>query len=265
MAIICRRPWSFLLVFGNGKNIEKNTMKKICPHRGFQFDGTTCPYHGLSYPPKKECFVEPGKIFGYLDGSEVEEFDESLGENFFSIKQRVQAPFYLWMQNVSDPNHLKNVHPDFEKNFDGDPFDVRFSDDSKISSYQIRVRQNIAEKYSKLVGNEVSPFFFHMTLFPYVSCTSFLNVFMSVEDVEPVGKGACEVDTRFFVRKGIKVPVTLKRLAANANRKILMEDREIVERWATTAKITGNWLPGEDRIRVYCDLLTKHGLIPQGR
>ena len=245
--------------------------KNACPHRGFKLkdcDGygpIKCQYHGQRFEWKSALtHHEFGEfIFApeFLGASQVlKDLSEKIGEQFGEHKQFVKAPFHLWMQNTADPNHLNSIHKDsFSKLFDGNrPENVYISEFE--SSYTMRIKDEAVERYKKHF-DQASDWFFHYLAFPNLSVTSFLDVFYSIETANPV-EGGCEVTTRFFTGKDIKPNKLLNRMALDANIKILGEDKCLVETWASGYRYEADtkWLPGEARIKRYCDEIRARGL-----
>lgn len=235
-------------------------MKQICPHRGFPLsENGTCQYHGW---PKCR-FSEELSPDAPFDYSLFDEFEDDIGHNFYTVDLFVKAPYFLWMQNTMDPNHLKTVHRNgFANKFYDDPFpyDVSFSPDKRISSYKIDVHRHIVSKFERLAKAELPGYFYHASSFPYTSMTSFLGVFHSIEIVTPVKvdpPNSCLVQTKFFSSKKNKIPSLFYELAKKSNLELLEEDRRICEEWAKTYNkhTTRNWLKGEERIRAYVELL----------
>lgn len=253
---------------------DKDTItlaKNSCKHRGFKVAtcagrGTIkCQYHGQRFEyEKRYTHHEFGEfVFApkFLAGSKIlTDISAEIGEEFGSHTQAVKAPFHLWMQNTADPNHLTTAHKDsFSKLFDGTrPEDVYISEFE--SSYRMRIKDDVVERYSRHFPG-ASSYFFHALGFPNLSVTSFLDVFYSVESVQPDANNDSKVVTRFFMRKGLK-PGLLSKIALEANIKILKEDKELVERWAQGYSYEPNtkWLPGEDRIKRYADEIRARGL-----
>ncbi len=150
-----------------------------------------------------------------------------------------------------DPNHLKTVHGDFHLQFESSkPLDISFSKDFRFSSYKLPIKKDIIKRYQYLTGDAVDPCFYHYFAYPNLSYTSFLNIFFSKEEVVPMMSG-CLVKTEFFLRLNAQAPDSLVGSAVEANVKLLCEDKKICEEWAPHYKVTGNWLPGEERIRAY--------------
>lgn len=249
--------------------------KNSCKHRGFKVasgcgkGSIKCQYHGQRFGfEKKIKHYEFGDFIyspGYLGNSEpLKMISEYIGDQFGSTELYVKAPFHLWMQNTADPNHLTTIH---KKNF-ANLFDSHIPGDVYVSefesSFTMRIKDETIEKYEKYCDKN-SPYFkagwSHYLGFPNLSVTSFLGLFFSVETAEPIPQG-CIVKTRFFTAKNSKVPSLLKTLAMDANKKILVEDQDLVEKWAVNYKYTDDcvWLPGEQRIRAYAKEISSRGL-----
>lgn len=245
--------------------------KNSCRHRGFKVASCAgrgsikCQYHGQRFEFEKRYahhefgeFIFTPSFLG--DSKALVKISEELGEEFGSHEQFVKAPFHLWMQNTADPNHLTTAHKEsFSKLFDGSrPENVYVSEFE--SSYTMRIKDDVVERYQKHFSNAGTDFY-HYLAFPNLSITNFLNVFYSVEYANPVDAGSI-VRTRFFVRKGLRAGL-LGRIALEANKKILAEDKDLMERWALNYKYVPSetkWLPGEERIRRYADEIASRGL-----
>jgi len=240
--------------------------RNACSHRGMRVadcagkGAIKCKYHGkrFGFEGRVAHYEFDEFIFApsYLGSSKVlPGISGEIGEEFGRHEQFVKAPFHLWIQNTSDPNHLGYVHKDsFANLFESDkPENVYLSEFE--SSYTMRVRDDVVERYRKHFKEAIGPTDFHHIIgFPNLSVTRFLGVFYSVESANPVADG-CRVVTRFFLRTGLKAPPALIDMALEDNKKVLLEDKEAVERWAIGYKYDPNtqWLPGEERIKRYCD------------
>lgn len=239
----------------------------LCPHRGHVMAEGRCPYHGLCLPVGKDSFAKPGRTisaasspFPPFDDSAMDTLCDDMGPMFSSNDMLVAAPWFLWMQNTMDFNHLKTVHKTFGSQFDPDavPCDIHVSEDWKDSSYRIPVRKDVHKSYERICGKSLPPYFFHATNFPALSVTSFLNVFYSVETVKDVD-GATMVSTKFFESARNRLPKSLLNQAAKSNLALLLEDKAIMESWATTYHLRRdkNWLPHEQRIQIFCAVLER--------
>lgn len=245
--------------------------RNACAHRGFKVAHCAgrgpikCQYHGRRFAYERGIkhyefgeFVFVPTFLGSSD--QLTKLSDLIGEEFGSHKQVLNAPFHLWIQNTADPNHLSHVHKEsFSSLFDrSGPENVFISEFE--SSYTMRIKDEVVERYQKHYS-EATTDFHHILGFPNLSVTSFLGIFYSVECANPNDAGGCEVTTRFFMRKGLK-PGTLSRLALAANKKILEEDKRLVEMWARGYKYDPNtsWLPGEARIKRYADEIRSRGL-----
>lgn len=231
---------------------------KTCHHRGFSYEGSVCPYHGIK-SGQMDCFARPKTSFELVTDDEFSRFHSSVGECFYTYSQEVKCHFSLWMQNTMDVGHLKTAHPQFADIFQSDfwPHSIGFSENKMVSRYKLNVKKNVAIRYEKILSEECPSEFYHLTGFPNFSATSFLNVFFSIEHVKDLGPNLCRVDTTFYTRKGLHLPDVILAAARKANEVVLLQDKQLMERWAPTARVTGNWLPGEDRIRVYNELLQR--------
>lgn len=246
--------------------------KNACSHRGFKVascpngrGAIKCQYHGTRFeyeqPYSHYEFGEFIFLPQYLGKSDpLTKISSEIGEEFGSHVQFVDAPFHLWIQNTMDPHHLKYAHKEsFAELFDGSlPENVYLSEFE--SSYTMRIKDEVVERYQKHFP-EASDYFFHYAGFPSLSVTSFLDIFYSVESAIPDGSG-CRVHTRFFSRRSVERNNLLERLALDANKKILAEDKELVEKWAINYKYDPNirWMPGESRIKRYADEIRARGL-----
>lgn len=246
--------------------------KNQCKHRGFKVaEGCgkgmiKCPYHGQRFDfDRKVNHYEMGEfVFQpmFLNQSkELVRITDELGEEFGRNCMTVYAPFHLWMQNTADPNHLQTAHKkSFAQMFDNHrPENVFISEFE--SSYTMRIKDEVVERYQKHFP-EASSDFYHYLGFPNLSVTSFLGVFYSVEWAEPLGDDKCEVTTRFFARAGAKRNTLLERMALEANKELLDEDRLLVEDWSRSWSNSTEcqWLPGEERIKAYTRQLLARGL-----
>jgi phenylpropionate dioxygenase-like ring-hydroxylating dioxygenase large terminal subunit len=248
--------------------------KNSCKHRHFKVaEGCgkgpiKCQYHGQRFNYEKQYihheFGEFVFLPQFLGKSELLTKLDDIGEEFGSSEMEVKAPFHLWIQNTADPNHLGTIHKtSFSKLFDNSrPENVYLSEFE--SSYSMRLKDEVSDKYKKYVTNEAMADmgWFHYLGFPNLSVTSFMGIFYSVEYANPAPIG-CVVNTRFFVAKNSKVPKLLKSMALEANIKILLEDKELVEKWAHGYQYDGSeqWMNGEDRIKRYCDELKARGFV----
>ncbi len=243
-----------------------------CRHRGFPVADDAggqlpivCPYHGMRFFPTGE--IPSFRIFNFVffgDGEiELHSGERALmlsatGDPFHEETHPVEAPFFLWMQNTMDPNHLSHVHGEgFAKSFEdpAKPYDVWISENGSASAYKIAVKEEVVRSYSRMLnGVEPHPYFHHLTFYPHLSITSFMGIFFSVETATPTTNGKCEVRTRFFSNPSYLIPPPLLKAAVKANKQILAEDRKICERWAKGFEPNGGdrlWLPGEERIQAY--------------
>lgn len=243
--------------------------ENICHHRGFRAGGPCgklpvhCRYHGLPFTFRNTIPAEAvGEMLFANLSSEVMlsydliQFNELLGEQFGEYTQLVNATPDLWMQNTADPNHLKTIHPEtFAHNFDGNiPYNIRI--DESISSYCMKIKKEVHQRFQPFMGDRhpLQDGFFHLTVYPHLSITSFLGVFMSIETANFVDDGKLtEVRTRFFTAKDAKVPNYLCTLAMQNSIEILQEDKALVEEWAETAHLTPHTfcIQGEERIKAY--------------
>lgn len=224
--------------------------RPLCPHRGHVLKNGVCPYHAMQ-SAKFNC--SETKV-SEVDPTWAEKIEEDLGAIFFTFDMPVKAPASLWMQNTMDHHHVPIIHKDtlsqvFETHI---PFDVCISDNA--SSHRLKVKPEVVNTYLRICGNLVTDSFYHVVSYPNLSVTSFLNVFYSFETVKDNSEG-CRVTTKFFRSKSNPIPGALAEAAIEMNKRILKEDRAIVESWAETyADITHcNWLSGEDRIKAYCE------------
>ncbi len=141
------------------------------------------------------------------------------------------------------------------------PYDIQISADKKMSSHKIKVAPRVVKQYEKIVGKPLPDFFsHHLFAESRLSVTSFLGVMYSKEEVVPTSPGKCLVATTFIKSKINALPEFVLDASKKANLQILIEDKQICEKWAKTACVTGNWLPGEERIKAYCELLKEKGI-----
>lgn len=247
-----------------------------CKHRGFRVCDETgpikninCPYHGKRFTfPSDYKITENGEAL-FLD-KPTDKFLRfpTLGEEFGQHTLRVKAPFHLWIQNTMDPNHLKTVHKTgFAKLFkNAAPFDVQKYDE--CSSYKMSLTDEVILKYNKFKTESHNLFdnFMHIAYFPYLSVTSFMNIFLSVETAVPdrEDENFTNVQTRFFVSPGSSVPELLRSMALKSNIEILKEDKDIVESWANQyyggTILEEERMTGEERLVHYLDYLDQNGL-----
>ncbi len=236
---------------------------ELCKHRGFPIVDGKCGYHGLCHPAPDSCFEKEPKqvpdnpwpdIKALLKGCEK-------GNKFGSFSQYVGCPWWIWMQNTADFRHLKQVHKSgFDSLFAGEPYDVQIADGGFYSSHKLKVRPHLVKWYSQRLGIQVQDYFLHALTYPAISMTSFLGVFFSEEKAVKGLGNTCAVTTKFFTAPDMEVPPAITVAALNANLRILAEDKAICESWAPTATVTGNWLPGEERVRAYCEVLRRNGI-----
>lgn len=265
-----------LLVKNTGGKFTLHDNK--CPHRGFKMvDGCesgeiVCPYHGRKFDPNASAHsvdVQGELIFMAPPETSYEDRipDLPLGEEFGANKMTVNAPFYLWVQNTADHNHLKYVHPDtFHRLFSSStPTYVHIG--KYMSYHHLQVEPDTVTRYRELckINPELgSDKFTHYLLYPHLSITSFLGIFFSIETAipHPDDDNKCVVHTRFFTNKDLEVPQLLKSLALTNNMKILAEDRQLMNRWAESYDISylPRWMSGESRIRHYMEFLNKAGM-----
>lgn len=231
-----------------------------CAHRGHPIVDGKCPYHGLAHPAPPSCFVEPKKIERTDALSDLVDLTREMGEPFGAVRQAVKAPFWLWMQNTADFRHLKTVHGrGFSRLFVGEPYDVTISQDLRHSSHRIKIRPELLRRYEDMGLKPTRDHFLHFLAFPALSMTSFMGVFYSREVAYGTGKDQCVVSTTFYKRKDADIPQGVLNSAMISNRQILKEDKELCEMWAPSAIVSGNWLPGEERVAAYCKLLKEAG------
>lgn len=286
MSFICLKrdiqenEWRTFSLF-NQEIIVKNekgayiVASNACKHRHFKVANgcgkgpIRCQYHGQRFGfERKLNHYEMGEFIfspNFLQSSSIlTKLSESIGDEFGEHKMQVKAPFHLWVQNTADPNHLGTIHKtSFSKLFDSTrPENVYLSEFE--SSYTLRIKDDIIEKYSRLfkMPSDEKLNWFHYIGFPNLSVTSFLGVFYSIETANPIDKNTCEVHSRFFLAKDTKMPKILTSMALENNRKILLEDKELVEAWAKGYKYDGTeaWMQGEERIKRYADEIKSRGL-----
>ncbi len=249
-----------------------------CAHRGFKVAEEhgnlpiKCPYHGRAYNFEKTFDTDQFGEFIFVVKDEIgifevacSNFGDALGAEFGSYAQTVDAPFYLWMQNTADPNHLRSIHKSgFAELFEGvKPQDVVIK--YNYSSYTMPIKENIVRKYEKAICPIEDHTFFHAMIGPNLSITSFLGLFYSVEAANHIDDYTTHVETRFFVGKNSKVPMLIRQSALQSNIKVLREDKAAVEKWAETFDIRDSpeWLPGEERIQAYIKMIHQMGIYPE--
>lgn len=233
---------------------------RICPHRGFPVEdsGGVCPYHGLRM---NGCFYFKAKTewVSPYDPSLLDLCLKDCGELFAVVRQEVKAPWHLWMQNTADFHHVKTTHPKFSKILVGAPFDVRISGDDRNSSHRIWVENEVVKRYRRLAGDGISEDFLHILRYPGYSITSFLGVTYSIERAHPAPMG-CFVTTKFYKSVRNPLPKPIYAAVEEANRKLLAEDKELVEKWAQGEPSVGNWINYEARVRAFCNCLHAEGI-----
>lgn len=234
---------------------------RLCPHRGFPIpDGSSaCPYHGLCLSSVPASCDRSFPVFDFDQGI-GDRMVEDMGDRFFSVELSVSAPWWLWMQNTADFLHVKSVHPHFSAQLEGMPFDVRISADLQNSSHKIAASHRVAHSIQRLLKKDLPKTFTHVLKYPALSMTSFMDVFYSIETAWEKGASSCLVSSHFFLSKRNRAPAGLIAAVKEANRKILDEDRQIVEAWAPTA-MNGGWLFGEARVAAFNECLKRDGII----
>jgi phenylpropionate dioxygenase-like ring-hydroxylating dioxygenase large terminal subunit len=251
-----------------------------CSHRGFRVVNGSgpcehrlrCPYHGLPFNYETKFQVRVIDEFVYFGPSDFSpNVSLPLGEEFGEHKTYVRAPFHLWVQNTADPNHLATVHRDtFSRLFKGSK-PTQETIGEKDSWYSMPVQDAVVNQYKKWKDPEENFWFrqgfAHGLAFPHLSVTSFLGVFFSVETVlpctEPRTEGTVEVRTRFFVSRSNRLPKLALKLALDANRKILDEDKAVVEEWAKSYYDhvgPSGWIGSEGRIKSYLEEFYRSGM-----
>ncbi len=251
--------------------------ENVCRHRGYPVAQEEagllplrCPYHDLVFHnlgqiPAQEFrgFIFQGSHWDHVTGTELSILS-SIGEEFGKHEMAVEAPAALWMQNTMDPGHLVTVHKNSFARFFPDDLSIDCVNLGKgnFSSYRLPLRQEISESYKRFTSSDSEFYFFrHLSCFPNLSVTTFAGVFASVESVEDRG-ARCFVTTRFFLHASAKdVPKKLLAFALGANRTTLEEDKKVCEGWAKGryTRSPDLWLPGEERVRHYFELLNKKG------
>ena len=226
--------------------------RTLCPHRGHALTYSKCPYHGLTFPVPQGCFKDEGTPVGEFDDLWCEKIEDDLGAPFFTYDMPVKAPISLWMQNTMGCNHVTTVHAEtFARVFASTtPIDVGIGENG--SHHSLLVKPEVVEVYKRIIGDGVGNKFFHAVEYPNLSVTSFLDVFYSFETVKKNSTG-CRVTTKFFLSKKNPAPRPLVDAAIEMNKKILLEDRKIVESWAETYEDVKhvNFLKNEKRIQSY--------------
>ncbi len=255
-----------LILSRSGENISLDD--NACRHRGHKIcDVRTvgpvkCPYHGLKFIPNFQYSITQlwGMLFvsGVAGTAQISRLASNRGRHFYSKGMTVKCPFYLWIENTMDPNHLKQIHGEhfFQLFQSVTPENVEFSSCGKVSSYALPIKADIVSRYERVLKTGLEPWFRQTTVYPHLSMTSFLGVFYSIETAVPV-IGATEVLTKFFTSNRVEVPKPILSSAMKSNSIILEEDKQICESWAKSNhyRKPDSWLPGEERIKVYDDLI----------
>lgn len=255
----------FVATTKDGKTLVAHNQ---CSHRGFpvcqKLEGPlpiSCPYHGKQFNFEKRIdtfelgemiFLKDPNDNNFLNSEGISNIANELGKEFGRHKSILSSDPELWIQNTMDPNHLPHVHKEFSGLFHGtEPYEVECEEN--FSSYRMRVKEEVKNKY-KQFGHCDSDFF-HATIFPYLSITNFLDIFLSVETVTRINATTCEIDTRFFSSKLADIPNALCEQALEANIKVLKEDVETVNWWSYGNRKLKDELPiymsGEKRIMHY--------------
>ena len=226
--------------------------RDLCPHRGHALQYSKCPYHGLTFPVPQGCFKQENVPRETTDDDWCEKIEDDLGASFFTYDMPVKAPASLWIQNTMDCNHLASVHADsLARVFSSyTPHHVCINESG--SSWRLSVKPEVVDVYRGIIGDGVGTEFFHAVSYPSLSITSFLDVFYSFETVKP-GKTETRIRTVFHLSKKNPAPRPLIDAAIEMNKKILLEDRKVVESWAQTYEDHKhvNFLKNEERIQAY--------------
>lgn len=235
---------------------------ETCRHRGFPIVNGKCAYHGLCHPAPDDCFQKETKLVSEDPWPDIKALLNGCekGRKFGTNAMYVACPWWVWMQNTADFRHLKQVHKSFSSLFVGEPYDVQIAKKGFCSSHKIKVRPELVRWYSDQLGVKVQDYFAHALSYPAISMTSFLGVFFSEERAFYGLGDTCQIKTTFFTAPDMQVPAAILGSALEANLRILAEDKALCEAWAPTARVTGNWLSGEERVRAYCEVLGRHGL-----
>lgn len=228
--------------------------RDLCPHRGHALQYSKCPYHGLTFPVPQSCFQHENVSRGTFDDSWCEKIEDDLGASFFTYDMPVKASVSLWMQNTMDCNHVNHIHSETLARVFASPKPIEVCISDSGSYHRLAVKDSVVEIYKRLIGDGVGDEFFHAVEYPNLSITSFLNVFYSFETAKANSTG-CRVTTKFYLSKSNPAPKPLIDAAIEMNRKILQEDRAIVESWALTYDNHKHekWLPFEERIKAYVE------------
>lgn len=259
--------------------------RNACPHRGFPMGHGAgrlplkCGYHGLAFPQSGEypVFESEGMVWSValpvLNGSEAEVLRlAALGKEYQQHSSRVDCQWEQWIQNTMDPNHVSEIHPDFCAILEdgAKPFAVNVSEDLSVSSYRVPVKMDYAQRWRNVVGQILSADFFHVTVYPYLSVTSFMGIMGSVETAVPADKGGklgTLVRTRYFMAPGMfdAIPEAVRAASMEANKKLLQEDRKVCEKWARKRYVPRKamWLPGEERIQAFLKRCEEDPWIPR--
>lgn len=242
-----------------------------CQHRGMEVVNDDikhpceikCPYHGQHFIPNQAADREGEFLFSPPDGDQdwlepgpravLRWFTDQIGEQYQELQTRGAFPWYAWMINTMDVHHLRHVHPGFQRLFPAGVKPEREIFGKYYSSYTLDVDPKVVESFKKRIDGNVSEFFWHATVFPNLSLTSFLGCLFSVETVLP--GMITTVQTRYFVNKKFHVPDAVVRAAMKSNIEILQEDRDILSRLGRGFDLDGSYWPGEGRIKHFIDLV----------
>lgn len=246
----------------------------LCTHRGFPVlkEGEikrlpiSCPLHSNRFIPSEIQIREKGGAILLKDGPSTTEYwigklIENLGEQYQEETNYLDCPPELWLWGTMDPNHLQTVHPKgFAKMFaELPPKPEHIEIEPKGSSYSLLISDSYRERFIKALKVEggLDAYFRHYVLYPNLSVTSFLGVFMSIETVTATNAG-CVVRTRFFTSKHYQVPSVLIALAREGNRNILSEDADSCEQWAKGEPFSRPtaWMRGDERAKAYWEHLS---------
>lgn len=273
--------------FGQHLQIQRlgdklNVRSNICRHRGMRLlvesamNCERCPYHGLAPEPFRpakmfgDLAFSPDSILSFEAATTLRNFAECLGPVFHKVSAKLEAPYYLWIQNTMDVGHIPVVHSGgFSDRFKSpiEVSDVWMDSDCASSSFKLSVASSSITALSDRFEIPRTPLgiedkFLHVQIGPYLSITSFLGVFFSIEISYPTSKNTSFIETHFFTHRDVKVPRFILEAAKGSNERILLEDREMIEAWWPTYGLGRELkMPHEERIRGYLGYLEGLGCL----
>lgn len=243
-----------------------------CPHRGFPLLMAgekkrlpiSCALHLTRALPVPVVAREKGGMILLKEGASTTEYwlgkiVDEMGDEFHREERWVTARPEVWLWGTMDPNHLKTVHPDgFSNSFASlPPVTEQVELEPKGSSYALKLSTEVVDQYRKLLKTDaVDPYFRHYVLYPNLSVSSFLGVFLTFETAQ-LSNARTQVLTRLFTAKRFTVPKKLIESAIEGTKTILDEDAASCGRWALGNPFSppSHWLQGEERAKAYWDYL----------